>query len=90
MDPDVGLGIGREAGTGRPKRPPPSLFVRVMEWAGLVMVPWGIATWRFDLVVLGAALILGSYAIYRRKHGPWPGGPGGALDGMDGDSGGGD
>ena len=82
MDPDFGLGIGREGAGDAPQRPRPTLFVRAMEMVGLALVIYGLGDYRFGLVVLGAVMIFGSYALYRRKHGALP--PQGAGDGFGG------
>ncbi|WP_295079469.1 hypothetical protein [Tabrizicola sp.] len=68
MDPDAGLGIGQDKATGGAQRPRPSVFVRGLEMAGLGLVIYGLATSRIWLAVLGGAVILGSYALYRRTH----------------------
>lgn len=85
MEPDVTVTLG--AGTsGRPK---PSPLVRLTEAAGMAVVAWGIGMGPLWLAGIGAAMVVGSYAVYRRKHGPLPplppgqGGP----DGIGGDSG---
>jgi hypothetical protein len=69
MDPDVGLGIGQDKTTGGAQRPRPSVFVRGLEMAGLGLVIYGLATSRIWLAAVGGAMILGSYALYRRTHG---------------------
>ena len=87
MDPDAGLGIGQESSSGAARNPRPSVLVRGLEMAGLGLVIYGLATSRVWLAALGGAVILGSYALYRRTHGPAPeGGPG--PDGPDADGGG--
>lgn len=70
MDPDVGLGIEHGNAAGAARKPRPSLFVRGLEMAGLGLVVYGLATSRFWLAAVGGATILGSYALYRRTHGP--------------------
>lgn len=69
MDPDVGLGIEQDkaAGAGRKRRPTP--FVRGLEIVGLGLVIYGLATSRVWLAAVGGAMILASYALYRRTHG---------------------
>ena len=87
MDPDVGLGIGQDKATGGAQRPRPSVFVRGLEMAGLGLVIYGLATSGIWLAVLGGAVILGSYALYRRTHGQALD-RGHASDGPDADGGG--
>jgi hypothetical protein len=88
MDPEVSLGIEHGKGVGAARKPP-SLFVRGLEMAGLGLVIYGLATYRFELVALGGATILRSYALYRRTHGhPLDRGPDNGPDGPDTDGGG--
>ena len=88
MGPEFGVGIGSKNGAGRPQRPRPTLLIRGVEMAGLAMVSYGLATYRFGFVVAGGAMIVGSYALYRRKHGPTPTGRSdGDLWGSDADGG---
>ncbi len=89
MDPEFGVGIGSERTGGGNQRPPPLLPVRLLELLGLAVVTYGLGDLHFGLAALGGAMILGSYALYRRKHGPPPPpGQNGGLDGMDSDGGG--
>jgi hypothetical protein len=85
MEPDVGLTVEQDRAGGRPR---PSLLVRAMEIAGLVLVILGLGDGRLWLAVLGAALVVGSYAIFRRKHGAGRA-SGGGSDSPDSDDGGG-
>ena len=68
MEPDVAVTLG----TGKSHRPKPSPLVRLTEAAGLMAVVWGIGTGPLWLTGLGAAMIVGSYAAYRRNHGRMP------------------
>lgn len=70
MDPDAGLGVEPDSATGAGRRPRPSLLVRGLEMVGLGLVIHGLATSGVWLAALGGGLILGSYALYRRTHGP--------------------
>jgi hypothetical protein len=80
MGPDFGLGIGRDTADNDPPRPRPTLFVRGMEIAGLALVAYGLSDFSIVLIVAGDALILGSYALYRRRHGrPGSGATGGSA-----------
>ncbi len=89
MDPDYGVGIGRTDAKDAEPRPRPTLFVRGAELAGLALVVYGLGDRRFGLVAVGAAMILGSYALYRRKHGPAkPAGADRGSEGSDLDGGG--
>jgi hypothetical protein len=84
MEPNVEITVGAGSGAGRRQRPRPSLLVRGMEIAGLVLVGYGLASNAFLLAGAGAGLILLSYRIYRRKHGAGPGVDGnGSVDGGD-------
>lgn len=86
MGPEVGFGMGGKA-AGRPR---PSLLVRLTEMAGMGAILWGLGMGPWWLVAIGGVMVVGSYAAYRRKHGPFPPGDGGS-DGIGGDeSGGGD
>ena len=69
MGPEFGIGGGAEIG-GSTQRPRPSIFVRLLEMAGLVLVAYGLGTNRFGLAAVGGGMIVSSYAVYRRKHGP--------------------
>jgi len=84
VEPDFGIGIGKGS-TGRPR---PALLVRGMEIAGLALVVVGLGGARIWLALVGALLVVGSYALYRRKHGRMPAAadPGG-FDGDAGDGG---
>ncbi|MBN8631596.1 MAG: hypothetical protein J0L76_12145 [Rhodobacterales bacterium] len=89
MDPEFGVGIGQTKASGAVRRPRPTLLVRGMELAGLALVVYGLGDYRFGFVAVGGAMILGSYALYRRKHGPaQPGGENNGPDGSDTDGGG--
>ena len=93
MDPDFGIGIGRDGGEHTRHKPRPSPFVRGLELAGLGLVAYGLGSLRFWIVAVGGAMIVASYALYRRKHRDaltcgTSAGPGG-LDGP-GEDGGGD
>lgn len=85
MEPDFGIGIS----AARADRPRPSLLVRGLEIAGLALVVLGLGGGRYWLALVGGVLVAGSYAAYRRKHGPMPaeadpgGFDGGAGDGAD-------
>lgn len=85
MEPDftVTMGVGKSA------RPKPSPLMRLAEMAGMGMILWGIGMGPLWLVAVGGVMVVGSYAAYRRKHGPF--GPGGGgPDGFTDDGGGGD
>jgi hypothetical protein len=71
MGPNFEIGGGTEIGRGGTKKPRPSVFVRVLEVAGLVLVAYGLGTSRFVLAALGGGVIFLSYVVYRRKHGPF-------------------
>ena len=88
--PEFGIGFGNDAGNGRKaRRPRPSLPLRLLEASGLLLVMYGLGSYRVVPVAAGAVMILGSYALYRRKHGRFPlDGPDGFGDGPDGDGGG--
>lgn len=89
MDPDVEIGGGTQIGGGGTPRPRPSTFVRLLEMAGLVLVAYGLGTNRFVLAAFGGGIIIVSYALYRRTHGPAVDRrPGKGPDGMDADGGG--
>lgn len=89
MDPEFGLGIGREAGGEVPRRPRPTLFVRGLEMAGLALVIYGLGSNRFGIAAVGGVMIVGSYALYRRKHGSAAAaGSGGASGGSEMEGGG--
>ena len=89
MDPEFGVGIGSERTGGGTRRPRPSLAVRLLELLGLAVVTYGLGDLHFGLAALGGAMIISSYALFRRKHGPSPPpGPNSGLDGMDSDGGG--
>ena len=62
--------------------------MRLTEMAGMAIIFWGLGMGPWWLIVIGGVMVVGSYAAYRRTHGPFPPGEGG-LDGM-GDGGGGD
>jgi hypothetical protein len=70
MDPDFELGIGPTVDGNVSPRPKPTFLVRGIEMAGLALVIYGLGAYRFWLAAVGGALIVGSYALYRRKHGP--------------------
>jgi hypothetical protein len=82
MDPDFGLGIGQEASGNGPPRRRPTPLLRGMEMAGLALVIYGLGSYRFGLVAIGGVMIVGSYALYRRKYGPAL--PTGSSDGSGG------
>ena len=84
MEPDFGLTVGA-AKTGRPR---PSRLVRLTEIAGMIVILWGIGIGPVWLALIGGAMVIGSYAAYRRKHGRFAPGDGGAGDDGGGDSGG--
>lgn len=73
MGPEFGIGGGSDNG-GSAQRLRPSIFVRLLELAGLVLVAYGLGTNRFGLAAVGGGMIVSSYALYRRKHGPDPNG----------------
>jgi hypothetical protein len=86
MGPEFGIGIEHKTSEAVAPRPRPSLFVRGIEMFGLAMVAYGLGTYRFGHAAVGGVLIIGSYALYRRKHGPYPpgvsqDGPGSNIDG---------
>lgn len=85
MGPEVGFGIGRDAAAGGKSPPRPALLIRAMELAGLALLILGIGKGSIGQMVVGGGLVIGSYAIYRRKHGPQVGTRVG--DGPDGDAG---
>ena len=88
MEPDFGIGIGAEKGDGASNRPRPSLGIRLPEWSGLGLVTYGLGSYGFGWATLGAVMIIASYSLYRRKHGPAQ--PSGSDRGFDGsDAGGG-
>jgi hypothetical protein len=70
VEPEVGLGIGPEAAGDAPPRPRPTVLMRLMEIIGLGLVVCGLGGYGFGLVAVGAVMIVASYALYRRKHGP--------------------
>ncbi len=86
MEPEVGIGMGGNAAAGGRAPPRPSLRIRAMDLAGLAMLILGVGNWSFWQIALGGGLVLGSYAIYRRKHGPQAG-TGAGPDGPGGDAG---
>lgn len=89
MGPDFEIGGGTEIGGGGTQRPRPSIFVRLLEMAGLALVAYGLGTNRFVLAALGGGIILFSYALYRRKQGSsQPTGSDGEGGGTDSDGGG--
>lgn len=89
MGPDFEIGIGREGAQGAPCPPRPTLVVRGMELAGLALVTFGLGSYRFGYAAIGGVLIVGSYALYRRKQGPALGsGAAVGSDGPDTDGGG--
>jgi hypothetical protein len=89
MGPDFEIGGGTEIGVGGTPRPRPSIFVRLLEMAGLALVAYGLGTNRFVLAALGGGTIIVSYAVYRRKHGTsQPTRSDGDRGGMDTDGGG--
>ena len=82
MEPEVGISVETDRSAGRPR---PSLLVRMIEILGLALVILGFGGGQLWLALLGGALIVGSYAIYRRKHGSGP--PSGSgPDGPDSDA----
>ena len=86
MDPDAGLGIEPDNTAGARRRPRPSLLVRGLEMVGLGLLIYGLGTLSVWLAGLGVGLILGSYALYRRTHGPaLDQGRGSGPDGPDAD-----
>lgn len=89
MEPDFEFGIEREKTGGLPRRPRPTFLVRGIEMAGLALVIYGLGGQRFWLAAVGGGMIVGSYALYRRKHGPaLSNGSTGGPDGSDMDGGG--
>lgn len=76
MEPDFGLGAGHAPpqGAGPGPRPPPGPGLRIAEWAGLLAVAWGLASGPWWLIPAGVVSIVGSYAVYRRRHGRVTGG----------------
>ncbi len=84
MEPDFTVTVG----VGKTERPKPSLLVRLTEMAGMVVIFWGLGMGPLWLVAVGGVMVVGSYAAYRRKHGPFEPGEGGSAD--MGDIGGGD
>ncbi|MBP9049133.1 MAG: hypothetical protein KBF85_12750 [Tabrizicola sp.] len=74
MEPDVTVTLG----AGKPGRPRPSPLVRLTEAAGMAVILWGIGMGPLWLAGIGAGMVVGSYAAYRRKHGPLPPGRGGS------------
>ena len=85
MEPEVRLTVEKDR-AGRPPRP--TLMVRGFEIAGLAVLILGLADGRLWLAMLGAGLVIASYAIYRRKHGAGPR-SGNDPDSPDSDAGGG-
>jgi hypothetical protein len=81
VDPDVTITLGVD----KLRRPKPSLLVRLTEALGMAVLVWGVGVGPLWLVGLGAVMIAGSYAAYRRKHGPLPPTDGGADGIGDGD-----
>ncbi len=61
---------------------------RVVEALGLVLLLFGLAASAWAIALAGAAVILGSYSLYRHRHGAASGSDPGSA-GM-GDEGGGD
>jgi hypothetical protein len=72
MEPEVGFGAGTDPAEGGTPRPRSSLLLRAMEISGLALVIYGLGASHLLLVVPGAGLIIGSYALYRLRHGPGP------------------
>jgi hypothetical protein len=88
-DPEFGIGL--ESG-GRGERPKPGWPLRILEGVGLAALLYGLADANILWILLGAAAIVSSYAIYRKRHGRFPSdgsSESGSSDG-DGDGGGGD
>ena len=88
MEPEVGFGMGREAGASGQAPPRPSLLIRAMELAGLALLVLGLGNWRLWQIALGGAMLIGSYAIYRGQHGSRAGAVAGPVGGDAGDGGG--
>lgn len=80
MEPDVTVTLGVE----KPDRPRPSSLVRLTEAAGMAVILLGIGMGPLWLAGIGAVMVVASYAVYRRKHGPLPPGRGGS-DGISDD-----
>ncbi len=76
MEPDFTLTVG----AGKTARPKPSLLVRLTEIAGMGAILCGIGIGPLWLVVIGGAMVLGSYAAYRCKHGRFAPGEGESGD----------
>ena len=74
MEPDITVTVG----VGKTGRPKPSLLMRVTEMLGMGVIIWGLGMGPLWLVVVGGVMVVGSYAAYRRKHGPVPPGEGGS------------
>ena len=74
MEPDITVTVG----VGKAGRPKPSLIVRLTEMAGMGVIVWGIGMGPWWMVAVGGVMVVGSYAAYRRKHGPFPPGEGGS------------
>ncbi len=88
MEPDFGIGIRSKRAGGGAKRPRQPVPVRLLELLGLALAAYGLGTHRFGLAALGGAVIVGSYALYRQKHGPaQQTGSDSDPDGMDTDGG---
>jgi hypothetical protein len=82
MRADFGFQFGKDRRGGGTRRPRPSLFIRALEAAGLALVLVGLGAGRFGWAAVGVVLIVGSYALYRRKHGRGP--PSETTDSADG------
>jgi len=88
--PNFEIDLGNDASRDRQsRRPRPSLFVRLLEASGLVLVAWGLGSLQIVPAAVGAVMILGSYAFYRRAHPHLRAAePDRSLAGPDGDGGG--
>lgn len=88
MEPEVGVSTGRDSDAVPRRRPSPGWVLRMVELTGLGLVMVGLATSRFWLGAVGAALVVFSYALYRWRHGASPpaSNDGGSDAGSGGDS----
>lgn len=86
MEPEVGIAVETDRRAGRPR---PSLLIRAVEVVGLALVILGLGGGQVWLALVGGALVIASYAIYRHRHGAGTAsGPGPDSQDSDADGGG--